>query len=105
MGRYIYIPDDDDGPPDPPQFEPITVEFWQASEVPALVAEGKPMPLFGLDQESVVGRIVAGRPEGDGCILSAEITDPTMAFALAAPTGSFSIDRGQVHAVPADSAG
>lgn len=103
MGRYVYVPDDDDGPPDPPPIEPIVVEFWQQSEVPALITEGKTLPLRGFD-DSIVGTITDGRSEGNGCILTAEIVDPATALQLAAPSGSYSIDRGGITAVPAEPA-
>lgn len=101
MGKWVYIPDDDDGPPDPPPFEPITVQFWQESEVPTLVAEGGTIPLsFGLGGRTI-GRIIAGQPEGDGCLLTAEVSDPTAAAALGAPAGAFSIDQGEITPTPA----
>jgi len=91
MGKWVYIPDGDDGPPDAPPFEPITVQFWQESDVPTLVAEGGTIPLsLGLGGP-VVGRIIAGEPSGDGCLLTAEVSDRMAAARLAVPAGVFSI--------------
>jgi len=102
MGRWVYVRDDDDGPVPEPLPDPITVQFYVPTEVPTLVAEGGFIPIAGVNPDEVVGRIVAGTAHGDGSILTAEVTDPTLAMQLVAPTGAYSISgEGQISAEPA----